>query len=647
MRVGRAWFGVIALDAIRRMAVGVIAAGTLALVGCPDPEVVLRVDSIRLTIPRDDCRPIPLPRAVEAEALGDFAPALEHIAVLGPEDGVTSLDRFPAATRLIAFRAEAGAWRAAGVHAPLASGGAAEALLLPVGRSCSFASDFELRAPPDSAIAALEDGGLLIVGGRRSESDEGLRRVVRFPPGGGLSEVLADDLPIRRIGASATRVGPLVVIAGGSPFDADRALDTFDVFDAREGRFVRTSGGLCPDGAIDCDGTRRDHGAGAMIDGRVLLFGGVATRGGEPLATTVIIDPRTGAVDVEVDPVLPVEPGMPEERILARRLPQIVTLDNGGTYVVGGQGSGGGFTGTVYWFDPTRRGYEKVRIGASGSERVLPFVQGVAVALPGARMLWVEPEGAAVVLLFDESETQVRRLDFGAGWPDTAGPIEGLRAVARSDGQVHVTGEDTAGDVRAFLVDPGRGSITSLTGPALGSAPTTLVALDTGVVAEIEAEGAALRRPLLRTRFDHPPATLLPTDREWIAFDAAAGWTVTDEGAAADRVAWMILPTLSFASFKLTLDADPGVEIVLLSESGHRVRIGLAADVVSTGLCALDWDGEVDVEVTREQGVLTLGAAAGAKSCRVTGLSEHVQLMFRVEPSAAVRRLQIERRPSG
>ena len=99
---------------------------------------------------------------------------------------------------------------------------------------------------------------------------------------------------------------------------------------------------------------RRDHGAAVMPDGRVVLVGGVVEAGAAELATTVLIDPRSGDVDESIGDLL-----------RARRSPTALALSDGTIVVVGGSAAGA-FVSTV----------ESLTI--AGADRLTkPFIEGL------------------------------------------------------------------------------------------------------------------------------------------------------------------------------------------------------------------------------------------------------------------------------
>jgi len=306
-----------------------LIVGACLLGGCgePDPEIT-RLE-LRPRLPTDPiCEPTAALSRLRIAALGDFPSVatdqrVESVGTEGPE----TIDRFPVATELVTVTAEAGAWSGGGLHRVSDESETAGVLLLPFGRSCVRQDALELRLPQGGAVVALPDGGLAVFGG------EGMRRrsTVRAPaPGTGeLAQVLGEPLSDPRVGATATLVGGRVLIAGGEGEDND----TYDVFDLET---ETVDFGLLP-------GTRHHHGAIALDAERVLLVGGMDASGAV-LGTSTIVDLGAGEASA-LDSTL----------FVSRSEPQLLRLDDGTLYVVGGQVTGGGLAAQVELFDEETR----------------------------------------------------------------------------------------------------------------------------------------------------------------------------------------------------------------------------------------------------------------------------------------------------
>jgi hypothetical protein len=636
-------------------------------VGCGEPEVILTVDDMTLFALDGPCAPADPIARIDVTALGDFPASDARVATLELGQSEERITRFPLDTELLTVRAVNPSWEGVATPAYVRGDITREVLLLPLGRSCELPAA-EINLPVDGAATALTGGAFLIAGGAVSEPSvdcpsgfaEGTRRAVLVGPDGRVAAVIALLTP--RLGATATFAKGRAVIVGGSPYQCDAALDTFEMLDATQPNPVFETFRLCPDELDECVG-RRDHGAGVLADGRILVYGGIQ-RAGVPdavLDTGLIIDPANPGV-VETDLNYEIDPGTFMPR---RRFAQILTLDNGLTILTGGRGvldATQEWQGEAYAFDPTTNRFMRVDTG-SKDDKFYPTTDGTgagrldpvpAVVLPRARIAFVDPTTHLVWLArFDpraEAPMPLRTFavvdELDLDWPGrTTDKLESARAVALSDGTILVTGIDE-GISKAWVVDVGFGTVVAVDRSALPSAPAALLALADGVVAELGPNGSAVRRQILRTRFDNPPATLLPTDREWVAPDSTRGIAFDIEGVHSDRDARVVVPSLELAWFSLVLQAEAGVDIELFSEGpvnttvhlrpepGHGFEFGLVG-------CTVPWDGSSPVRLERRGTSLTI--EAGERRTCTRQLSDRVQLAFRLAPTAALERVQIER----
>lgn len=639
-----------------------------ALVGCGDPEVILTVDDMTL-FALDPCAPPDPIDRIDVTALGDFPASDALVASLRLSQAEDRITRFPLDTQLLTVRAVSPTWEGLATPTYVPADLARDVLLLPLARSCELPAA-EISVPSGAATTATTDGGFLIAGGAMSDlqacnprppRNEALRRTVLVGPDGRVAAVI--PMLDQRVGATATRSGDHVVVVGGAAVHCETALDTFEVLDLTQPTPSFETHRLCPDAIDECVG-RRDHGAGVLADGRVLVYGGVESED-DPmgvLTTGLIIDPANpNVVDTDLDYEL--EPGidMPKRRFI-----QILTLDNGMTYLTGGRGvidATQEWQGEGYVFDPDTNEFGRIDTGekdnkfyptrdGTGLARVDPVP---AVALPRARIAFIDPTTHLVYLArFDPrspaDDPSVDRTvavvdELALDWPDrTTGKLEGAQAVALPDGTILVTGMDSRIS-KAWVVDVGFGTVVEVEPSALPGAPSALLALADGVIAELGPDGAGVRRQILRTPFDNPPATLLPTDREWIAPDSARGITFDTRGVSANREARIIVPTLELAWFSLVLQAEAGVDVELFSPGGNaslRLRPN-AAHGFEFGPpgCTVPWDGASPVRVERRGNSLAIEASERRTCTR--SLGERVQIAFRLAPMAAFKSVQIER----
>jgi hypothetical protein len=291
--------------------------------------------------------------------------------------------------------------------------------------------------------------------------------------------------------------------------------------------------------------------------------------------------------------------------------------------------------GSVFWYDEV--GDEFVPV--SGEVVPLPSrVEGVAVALPGARLAWFDGSATVHVLLFGEGPIEPERVDL-----DLAGdlpPLTGIAAGLTPDGRVVVSGLDESGTARAMRIDVGRATVEELSD---GTLPSSLVVLEDGTLVELSTEGAVLRRTTLRNEFDAVPATLLPEDTDWLSFDAAPRWApqgpamrAETDGAAVD------VPTFTAADVSVTVSAQGPITLWLRS-GGLRAPVVMSGTEVRQGLCALSHPADADVTIERVGNQVLLIAAEARKPCTVIGLDDRVSLSLTAPRGTILNSLQIER----
>ena len=567
-----------------------LIVGVCLLGGCGDPDPEITRLELRPRLPTDPtCEPTVALSRLRIAALGDFPSVAtdQRVETVGTE-GPETIDRFPVNTELVTVMGEAGTWSGGGLHRVSGQSEAAGVLLLPFGRSCVRQDALELRLPEGGAVVALPDGGLAVFGG------EGTRRrsTVRAPaPGTGeLARVLGEPLSDPRVGATATLVGERVLIAGGEGEDND----TFDVFDLDT---ETVDFGLLP-------GIRHHHGAIALDDERVLLVGGMDATGAV-LATATIVDVEAGEATA-LDSAL----------VVSRSDAQLLRLDDGTLHVVGGQVTGGGLAAQVELFDQASQSFVQID-GA-----VLQGWEGAtAVALPGARIAWLGGEGGAraQVLALESGPLGLGNLVVEL---DDELPAGDAAAVALDDGRILLVGED-----EAAVVDVGRGTVEPT---GWSRAAAALLTLADGSIAELDTEGASLRRELLRTPFDNPPNTLLPTDAEWVALDAAPRWRGGEN--VSDDQALAVVPTLLFSDFRVTPVVDGPVDLLLRHPDGESTRILLDPDRADVLGCDLEHAPDDPVTIERRANQIVLLTRSGLeRTCRVD-LPPRVGLALRVYP---------------
>jgi len=589
-------------------------AAVLLGTGC-EPDTEVTTARLAIFLPTSVvCSPPEGPGRVEVVAAGDFASGEDTVEVLTAEDiGAVPIRKFPFETRslTVALRSrDLPEFVAGAVHRRVDEDAEDTLLLLPLGLSCAT-PDPSVRVRQGGAVAPLPGGGYLIAGGLDDETGEGERDVIIVPKDENLSDILS--LVTRRVGATATRSGDRVIIAGGAQRDEFAAEETFEIFDAASGALDPAVRRMCPDGAGVC--RRRDHGATTLASGAVLLAGGVSQRDAPPLNTTVAIDPVTGELDEGFE-------GLTH----ARRLPQMLTLDDGTVVVGGGFNATGDFVTGVEALDS--RAFRLVSDGALGTINLPSRPDLALVALPGARVVAIggrgELEDRVTVLRFvnaglaDRTDIEIRDLP----------PLASAHAVALADERILLVGTDDSGDLHAFRVDVGRGLAEERGAP---SQPTSaLVACDDGAIAEVGEVVSAYRRELLRTPFDNPVDTLLPMDAEWLALDVATSYAEGMPGleALVDG-APVNVAALTFGDVSISPDVAGPYSIVLGDDRVSRT-IRVDPDMVVVDGCDMPRGSSDPVRIDRRAETLTIETDVGVGVCPIDGLEGRVQISIRL-----------------
>ncbi len=593
-----------------------LGCALLCAAGCA-PDADIRVAGLTLRLPNaSDCRPTRTVTEIVVEAFGDFPPSDENtIDVLRPNAEPATIDRFPSDTQLVTVRARAGDWegRAARFLSDLDEVG--DMVLLPENRSCPLPDP--ALGQPGGVAAALPLGGLILAGGARE--GVGSRRLAVLQPGNQLA--VPSELELPRVGHGVAVVDDRVLVIGGALGVSGPAHDTFERYEV--------AGLASGDGSVELlrlGEPRRDFGwAVVPATEAVLIVGGRPTAESAPVDTAELVT-ATGSQSVGTLPT-------------PRLNPRVVALDDGVVVVAAGTGTGGGTLSDVLVYDSEAETF------AATPVRIQPRDAWRAVALPGGRALLVsdEQEGAPtrdVVLL--RSVGTALRIELVSERFD----IEGLGAVvdvqvaALPDGDVLLTGSE-AGRPVAYQVDVAARTAVSLDATRV---PGQLVAMVDGTFAELDDDGASLRRPPLRTRLHNPPATLLPED---LALDTAEHWQIDGlqlrarvDGARVD------LATLEFRDFSMTMaveDALAGVEILLRPDGLPPITVTVFPTEVGPRLCTVRRSAGTEIALVRRGPRVTITTDLDERTCTLEGLGNQVGLGVRAPAGAAIRTLRVAR----
>jgi len=569
-RPGRRWVG--------RLAVALLLTGGGA--GCPGGAGVVDRRLVPALSSDPACAPETAIGRLTLTALLDpptaEPPPVARVDLVSPST-LSDFPGRPAALRLVAetfdtrFLGRA-LLLAAAFDDPLGGGPEAPArpLLLPAPGPCTLA-DPELRLRPGGLAVPLPSGGLFLAGGLEAATVGGgegelvaSRGVAVLPGRGGLVVISPEGLLDRRYGASGVVAGGRALVLGGAGAPGELARDTFEVWNLAGGEFDREAGGpLCPPGR-PCPGRFRPAAVPIGPEGPVLVVGGDARAPDAsdegspsprtPLAEVVLIDPRTGVVDADLDP-LPAP--------LAS--PALHRLDDGTILLAGGRDAAGAWVPALARYDREARAFRDLA-GAAFPPELTAFAP-----LPGARLLGLGGGRAAI-------------LDAGADPPVVFDvpltgrlPDDPLRAAGTPEGTALVVGrrEDRPA---AVLLDPGRGSLEAVPARRL---PETLVSLSEGTLVALDQAGAVAYRPSLRHPLDPPPESIRGEDRAWLAPAAAMAFAPGPRGAlVADRAgARLVVPAFAATRFSATAILEGAWSVQLVEArpgdgSARRARLG-------------------------------------------------------------------------
>lgn len=532
---------------------------------------------------------------LEVRALGDF-PARSDAFDAGAMR--RNFDRFPLGTRELAVdgafeRAEVAGGRA--ILAAADGGEASPIVVLPEGRSCPLGDQFVV-ASEGAAVAPLPNGGLLIAGGQGSDGKIALSAVV-LRPGRTLSEQVEDGMFLRRQHANAVLAGDKIIVSGGISEPGGSAADTYEVFDPALGVFARELNDHLSD-------ARMEHGGAVLPDGQVLLVGGRAAPNMPPLATAELIHLEGAASDA------------PTDLVEARVAPEVLVLDSGAVIVAGGRDADGATVTSLERYEAAARRFVRLEGSLPAYERA------VAIALPGTRIAWLGCDsdaakrcGLTLVLL---RETEPVYLDVPLDWaayvPDG---LNMLHAVALDDGRILALGRDPRGSMmsRALVIDPAEPSITAYEATR---APSALVSLTDGLIAEIDPFGTSLRRLGSSSAFEDPEGDLLVGEIPRAAIDAPDRWERrNDSFTALVSGARVDVTKLRFGDVRVELDLSGDALLRLSGEGAPDLAIGVGTRVSARGCPQLAATGSVWLE-RRGDAIEVRPGASSRQRCTLT-----------------------------
>jgi hypothetical protein len=452
---------------------------------------------------------------------------------------------------------------------------------------------------------------------------------------------------LRRAFGSATSVAELVLIAGGTADDAALAHETYEVFDARTGRFDRDRSQKLQ------TGPRMQHAALALAEGQVLIVGGVPRAGDAPLGTAELVDVQNGRTQALSGAQAPQ---------IARSFPSLLPFGSGDALLLGGRDGSGAFVSEVERYDASSQRFVIAAdvVGNEGNEgndggdalRLPEHAEWQAAALPQGRIAYLgcdTAEGAAgceLLLLWamgdgDGVMAVASSIDFASLAPNG---LADVRMLATSDARLLVTGRDPLAPVarRAFMIDPDLSSVTQLEASRV---PSQLLSLQDGSIVELDAFGASLRRESFVSRYSIEDAELLDETLAFVALDAAERFErkgkaleAREEGARVDVV------PLRFGNVRVQLASTDHATLRLRFEDGSETQISRDGSSVRSGACRAELPKAQALRVTRRASKVEL-AGEGKPVCSLSVPEAELSLSLTLAEGASITSLSVRRLP--
>ena len=319
----------------------------------------------------------------------------------------------------------------------------------------------------------------------------------------------------------------------------------------------------------------------------------------------------------------------------ARANLELVRTSDGSVIALGGIAASGNPVGDVFAYD-TDNDFWQVQ-----DDVRMPGIAMGATALVGGRVaIWassVPGRSSAVVRILQRAPEWISTLPT-LRYHDVefdAPALDDVR-VSAADGLLLMTGVDTAGEAQALLLDPGRGSVTTLDA---GRAPSALVTMADGVAFGVDARGAELRRVSTLVPLSQPPASFVADD---FALDAPEHWQARGAQLTAlqDEVRADVAP-YTFDDFDLSVRSSGEVALLLTREARPPIRVGLGPSEAGPALCTLAATGELTIE--RRGSTLTLRNENEERRCTIEGLTDRLGIAFTANEGATLTNLRTTR----
>jgi hypothetical protein len=499
-----------------------------------------------------------------------------------------------------------------------------DALVLPLTRTCSV-RDEEFAGFEGSALALAGDEDLLLAGGLNRGG--GATRDVRLLHVA--TRELTNDargLDVLRTDATGLTLAKETWVLGGASEDREGALawDTFDRFQAETRMFI----GL---------GRMREPrvlpAALALLDGSVLVAGGLRAPAGEPLTSIESI--AADGTDAEAwDSELPF--GASELGLFG--------LDDGSVVAVASMAG----ESALARIDVGSRGVATLKGPSFSANASAP--PALVAALPGERLALVEADATSgettgSVFIMFEDNTFLKIADPRATseprWLASIAGISRGRVLALQDGRLLLTGLRQGRPI-ARLLDPARRDVSSR---ALDIAVDRLFLRPDGSALMVGEEGVRILREDAQSAYDNPGGNLLADDSGALCLDAFGRFVREGLGLRATvRGARFDLVPLRYRDVRIELAVEGDAELVLTRADGSQRSIAVGTDSVGPAYCKLSVTAGAPIEIERREERVTLRSDDLSHSCQLDGMSGPIAIGLRaLAVDARVSELRVTR----
>lgn len=609
---------------------GLVLLLVAGLGACREPELRIVSSSLALRV-LPACEPERLDRVL-VEPLGDFGADAQSLVSVALDDAPVVLSQLPLASQWYRLSVETD-FRGAALGRAGRDKQRFDALLLPFSRSCAVL-DQALPALEQSARALVTGTDLLLAGGAIANNASQAAWLLRVAE----PELLAlgDDkraLRVPRMGAAAVGQPDGAWLLGGASVNSPGidALDSLERYDAASASFSLLPGRLRE--------SRYTAAAVRLPDGAVLVAGGFASVGGEPLTSI-----ETLSADAASSELWDVDNGA--LRFAAVEL-SLHLRDDGRVVAFGVQAD---HQAQFALLDPALR--EQLTLRSPSQSESLRL--GAGVALPGGRFAVFElvpvkrppPNNQEEVwrtngrmqLLFEGETSFVTLSDWLGSFDGLAKP----RALALANGRVLLVGLRADGEPALRILDLGNREVTSR---ALDLDVDDVFMREDGSVLLAGKDGARVLREDALSAFDNPGGTLTADDSDVLCLDTYGRFTREGLGLRAQvRGARFDLAPLRYERVRVDLTVEGEAQLLLRPEQGDARLIDLGAEKFGPGFCQLSVEPGAPLSLTRDGAQVTLHAGKQSRSCELEGIVGSIALgLIAVQPGTLVRELRAQR----